>query len=267
MLKREVFKYYNQYAEDLERLYNYIKTTFIENSVEELANIRGYVDGCQVDLFREMNIGLSQGVDISILGESGRELGLVSNKDYFLLDGRFIVPIRAITGDLISLVGYYPDFKKYITIPSPFFHKETLFFNIDHAIKLSWDKFDGLVFLVEGIFDCLSLRALGLPVISTMGVTVKPPKSEQLKLFSKVIAITDNDKAGLRAMNRHDKRHGWQVPRNATFIKLVGVLETPHGVLKVKDADNLVSYFDEEVVRSVLLSFRDSTKEVETLYL
>ena len=72
---------------------------------------------------------------------------------------RFIIPVDDIAGHTVALIGYYPDYKKYITTPSPFFSKECMFFNFRQAYDLSIQEFGGLVFLVEGIFDCLSLRA------------------------------------------------------------------------------------------------------------
>lgn len=143
-----------------------------------------------------------------------------------------------------------------------------MFFNFRQAYDLSIREFGGLVFLVEGIFDCLSLRAIGLPAIATMGATVSQVKCELLKFFKKVIAIPDNDSTGRRALNRYDKRYGWKVPYNTTMIKFEGgFLNIGNDHLKVKDIDNFVSWFDVDDVRDILLSFRDSKEDIEILKL
>lgn len=233
-----------------------------EHDVEELCKLRGYLDEDYKEFFLKEGIGCCSIYDTTLLGEDRHRLGLVSENDFFLLESRYIIPVRDINGGIVALVGWFPDYKKYITTPSMFFAKEHLFYNIDEAYRLSWEKYDGKVFLVEGMFDAMSLRVLGLPVIGTMGVTVGEPKSEQLKLFKKVIAIPDGDKAGKRALNRYDKKYGWKVPLNTTFIKIKeGELQTEYGSLHIKDIDNIVSYYEHDSVRDLLLEIAESNEE------
>lgn len=266
MRKIDVFPYYKRCVEELESKYYYMKSLFSTTYVKELCDIRGYVSEEQKSLIQSMELGYCDIVDTDLLGNMRSELGLVSAKDNFLLSNRFIVPIDGINGDIVALVGYYPDQRKYITTPSPFFSKECMFFNFRQAYILSFKEFNGLVFLVEGIFDCLSLRALGLPCIATMGSSVSSVKCELLKFFNKVIGIPDNDTTGRRALNRYDKRYGWNVPYNSTMIKFEGgTLNIGGTSLKVKDMDNFVSWFDADDVREILLSFRDSKEDIEIL--
>jgi DNA primase len=267
MLKREVFKKYNEYSEQMEEAYEVIKSFYnLESDVEKLCEMRGYLDDDYKELFLQEQIGVAQLYDSSLLGDNRFDLGMVTESDYFLLQNRWTIPIRDIQGNLSALVGWYPDTKKYITTPSLFFAKEHLFYNIDEAYRLSWDKYNGLVFLVEGMFDCMSLRVLGLPAISTMGVTVKSPKSEQLKLFRKVVAIPDGDKAGKRATNKYDKKYGWEIPNGSTMVKIESAeLQTEYGVLKVKDIDNIISYYEHDSVRDILLEIGESKEEVITM--
>lgn len=269
MLKREVLKVYKEYMQEFDEAYSVIKSYYdIDKNIEELCKLRGYLDDDYREFFKKEEIGCCSLYDVALLGENRHRLGLVSENEYFLLDSRYIIPIKDITGGIVALVGWYPDVKKYITTPSMFFAKEHLFYNIDEAYRLSWEKFDGKVFLVEGMFDAISLRVLGLPVIGTMGVTVGLPKSEQLKLFKKVIAIPDGDKAGKRALNRYDKKYGWQVPLNTTFVKIKeGELQTEYGTLHVKDIDNIVSYYEHDSVRDMLLEIADSNEESVDLIL
>lgn len=265
MLKREVFKVYKDYAKKMDEEYRIIKNEYnLEQDADEIMKLRGYTDEDYREFFIEHEIGLCNLYDSSLLGEDRFYTKMVSESDYFLLQGRYGIPIRDIESNLLALVGWYPDEKKYITTPSMFFAKEYLFYNIDEAFRLSWEKFDGKVFLVEGMFDAISLRVLGLPVISTMGITVKQPKSEQLKLFRKVIGIPDGDKAGSRAFDLNDKKHCWEMPYGSTMIKIrEGELETEYGNLHIKDIDNICSYFEHDTVRDYLLELSESKKEVE----
>lgn len=268
MRKIDVFPYYKTCVKELEEKYEYMKSIFSDDYVTELAKIRGYVSKEQKDLIKEMKLGYCDIVDVELLGDMRRDLGLVSKKDNFLLSNRFIIPVDDISGNIVALIGYYPDVKKYITTPSPFFSKSCMFFNFRQAYELSYKEFGGLVFLVEGIFDCLSLRSLGLPCIATMGSSVSQNKCEILKFFKKIIAIPDNDTTGRRALNRYDKKYGWKVPYNTTMIKFDGgSINIGGDLLKVKDIDNFVSWFDEDDVRDILLSFRDSKEDIEILKL
>lgn len=273
MNKREVVPYYRKCASAMEFAYTYIKTLFdVDKSVGELCKLRGYtLDGEQRKLLEAMQICYcTMSIEDEGLGELAPELGLTTKTERFLLDERFIIPVRDIIGNLVTLIGYYPDNKKYITVPAPFFSKDVLFFNIDHAYKLSMQKFNGVVFLVEGIFDCLSLRSIGLPVLATMGSTVSLLKKELLKIFKKVIYIPDNDAVGRRALNRRDSVFGWNVPDNATGIRLSGsiIINDEEGAskqLKIKDVDNLVSWFEAEDIRDMLLEYADCRDEVAHL--
>jgi DNA primase len=215
-----------------------------------------------------MELGTCNIPNAEDLGTMRKELGLVSDSDNFLLNDRYIIPVEDIEGGIVALIGYFPDYKKYITTPAPFFSKEFMFFNFKQAYELSWAKYDGFVIVVEGIFDCLSLRAIGLPAMATMGSSVSKAKGELLKLFKKVLAIPDDDKTGHNAINRYSPR-GWQVPQNTTMLRFHGGEfalangETVH----CKDMDNFVSWYNMDDVREILLSFASSKEEIEDLYL
>lgn len=268
MRQIDVFPYYRKYVEEMNKAYSIIKDLYNDTYVDELCKLRGYVGKEQHDLIKNMKLGYCNIEDVDVFGSMRRDLGLVSRKDNFLLSDRFIIPVDNIDGDLVALIGYYPDYKKYITTSGAFFSKNVMFFNFRQAYILSHREFNGIVFLVEGIFDCLSLRAIGLPCIATMGATVSESKCELLKLFKKVIAIPDDDKTGRRALNRYDKKYGWKVPYNTTMIKFEGGYVTIGGsTLKVKDMDNFVSWFEVDDVRDILLSFADSKEDIEVLKL
>lgn len=266
MQRSQVFPYYRKYVEDLNEAYKLIKEQPCTGSVEDLCHLRGYILGSdQHKLLEEIGVTSHSILDSKILGERRKELGLVSDADNFLLEDRYIIPVKSAGGDLLTLIGYFPDYSKYITLPTICFSKNILFFNIDDALTRSWTKYNGVVFLVEGIFDALSLRAIGLPAIATQGNNVGLVKSELLKVFRKVVYIPDNDSTGRRALDRNDKKYGWRVPFSATGVKLQGDYSNDGLVTPIKDIDKAVTLYDAESLREILLEFAESKLEVEIL--
>ena len=266
--KNEVFPLYRKCVKELTSSYNYIKSLYTTDYVSELCKLRGYVSEEQRKLISDMQLGCCEISNTELLGDMRFDLGLVSGKDNFLLSGRYIIPVEDMSGNLVALIGYFPDVKKYITTPSPFFDKECLFFNFKQAYELSYKEYGGIVYVVEGIFDCLSLRSIGLPTIATMGSSVSNYKFELLKLFKKVIAIPDNDKTGKKALNKFSKSSSWKLPFNTTVVKFEGgVLDLGGIERKVKDMDNFVSWYDVNDVREILLSYKDSREDLEILRL
>lgn len=262
MLQREVFPTYRKLVKELNEAYEWFKSLYGDNYVNELCAMRGYVGADQKKLITDMKLGMCEIDDIEELQRFSPELGLVTKKENFLLGGRYIIPVESVNGDLVSLIGYYPDYKKYITLATPFFSKECMFFNFKQAYELSWREYNGFVILVEGIFDCLSLRSIGLPAIATMGASVSAIKGELLKVFKKVLAIPDDDTTGRKALNRYSKT-GWKVPYNTTFLKFHGGLcDFGETSLHCKDMDNFVSWYEADDVREILLSFYDCKEEI-----
>lgn len=261
MRQREVFPYYRKCCDELERVYEIIQEYYKPGYTEELMALRGYVGEEQRDEIERSNFGRCIMLP-EMLGDMAKELGLLTEGYSFLLDNRYIIPVYDVAGRLSALIGYYPDARKYVTTPSPFFSKEVMFFNFNEAYEISYDKYNGAVILVEGIFDCVSLRALGLPAIATMGATVSQTKGELLKVFRKVVGVPDNDVTGRKSINRYDKR-GWKVPSTATMVRLHGEMDFGNEKRKIKDCDNIVSWFDADSVREM---FKDLFKMKEDIY-
>lgn len=97
----------------MEDMYSQIKTHFdVDNSVKELTKLRGYVEGSeQHKLLKDLQICSCAIYDIDELGTKAKNLGAITNIGRFLLDDRFIIPVRDIEGNLVTLIGYYPDYK------------------------------------------------------------------------------------------------------------------------------------------------------------
>lgn len=176
-----------------------------------------------------------------------KDLGLFSANGYCILSNRFIIPVTDIAGEYLTLIGYYPDQKKYITLPTPDFNKGLDWFNIHNAYMRSFD-YDGLVFVVEGIFDALMIHALGLPVVAAMGSAVGHSKGTILNIFKRAVIIPDADEIGQRAMSK------WRIPIPHTFVKIPKkVLTFGSSKLEIKDPDDLIKYYPREDLYNLFL--------------
>lgn len=171
------------------------------------------------------------------------DFGLVNSEGRFILRGLYVVPIKDINGDIVGLVGWNPQggARKYVTATTVGYSRDNTFFNFDHAYKLAWEKFEGKTFMVEGIFDTLVMRALGLPCIGVQGLELSSIKSRMLARFSKVIAVPDNDNSGrsvnpyLNELTEKGSRFVWHVKTESVFIILP---------LGIKDCDDYFKYYD-----------------------
>lgn len=269
MLQREVFPKYREYSAKLQEVYRQMSTSFEKDSADTLCMMRGYPLGesSQHEYFKQHPLGYFEESDATQYKEYQEELGLFNKHGELLLSGRYIIPVTSVNGDLVSLIGYYADFKRYITLSTPFFAKSAMFFKFHEAYQLSWSEYNGVVFLVEGIFDCLSMWSIGLPCMATMGSSVSAIKGDLLKVFRKVIAIPDDDETGRRALNRYS-RSGWKVPSNTVMVRFRGGTVSIGGVdLHCKDMDNFVTWYDADTVKECLLSFVDSHEDIDELIL
>lgn len=169
------------------------------------------------------------------LTEEQYEMCGLTKNGQFLLSGRYCVPIRTIDSKVCAIVGYLPDSRKYVTTPTFGFSKSTSLFGVEHTEYFTSDY----VCLCEGIFDTLSLQAYGFPALGNQGLDLSVFKSEMLKRYHKIVAITDGDKAGQSA-NPYKinisgrKSRGWQIPIDNIFVDLSKYSKD------VKDIDDLL---------------------------
>lgn len=208
----------------------------------------------EVGIFKLDYISEIQFILPNLTNEQLKSFGLVDRNGNYLLAGRYAIPIRDITGKVTALVGWYPDVKKYVTTPTYGFSKDGQFFNME-CFQQSFDgeypkykdeetgeilESTGLVYLVEGIFDTLSLRSLGFPALGNMGLDMSLMKTEILSRFGKVIGIPDNDNAGmgtnpyLNRISNKGKKLAWVIKNENVIVQL------PKGV---KDSDDFIKGF------------------------
>ena len=177
-----------------------------------------------------------------ITNDQFKEWGLVSEKGEYILAGRYVVAIRDISGKVVALVGWHPmgGSRKYVTTPTLGFSRDATFLNYD-CFQYSWSKWNGVVYLVEGIFDAIALRSLGLPAIANQGLEMSLIKTQMLSRFSKIVCIPDNDKSGksvnelTQLVSGKSSKFVWHIETDHVFVELPS---------DVKDIDFFIRDFD-----------------------
>lgn len=173
----------------------------------------------------------------SALSGVGNDIGLFKNGE-FLLQNRFIFPVRDMLGNTIAFIGWFPDDKKYITTPSKLFSKSCLFYGMEQLLDTG---LGGKYFIVEGIFDTLSLRSIGVNALGMMGITSGRVKEGLYCLMSNIAACPDNDAQG-KDVVENDK---WHLPTYGRYFKWIGD--------DSKDIDELVNSYEATDIKEFLM--------------
>lgn len=254
-------KYY-AYASEFEKVYReLLYSCNQEQVVQELAELRWYTDIRMKNTLLEIGVFKIDFFDIkdySFNWDKLKKFGLLNKSGGFLLESGYCVPIRDIEGNLLAIVGYYPGrptASKYITAKGRYFHKAYSLFNIDNAVELSND-FEYL-YVVEGIFDTLAIRSLGLPCVGLQGSLLSEVAKETINFFRKKIPIPDNDEIGKQEMYK------WGIQGNTTYVEIKGCVEIDDKIKIVKDVDDLIKYFDG--IEEILLEYKSSSSKYEIL--
>lgn len=238
---------YREYCNKFNNVWKYLQSCSkdIDTIVEEVCQMRLYFNS--FDKWKNIlsEVGMvyvsSDTCDYSKFdGDGFKDLALLTEEGHFLLNERYIIPVKDMLGNVIALIGWYPDTKKYITTPSKFFSKDCLFFGLEQMRKTGVGKD---YFIVEGIFDSLSIRALGYNAVAMMGIDTSRVKSSMYGLFRKIVGIPDNDKRGREVL----KKDLWRLPINASYLRWTGGIEDEDGnLIEVKDIDRLCSLFEDD---------------------
>lgn len=225
-----------------------------DKSVDEVSSLRGYFDQEMKDTLHKAGIVYvdENTIDLDLLKTFPQELGLFSPKTEwsdgnFFLDGRYVLPIKDIQGNVIALVGWYPDRKKYLTTGSYYFSKSTLFYGMENLHK---GAEAGPTFIVEGIFDRLTIESYGYRSFATMGINADKKKTVLYNLTGRVVGIPDTDTAGRRVALRDE----WSLPTGSSYFRWKGTVSIP-GVEEAfhpKDIDILSKVLDREYMGELL---------------
>lgn len=242
MLDKE---YYESYSKRFNSIYSFLRRNSkpSEEVAFEICNLRKY------DVNRMSDILISSGflklpekVDLSVLFENEySDLGLLTSGGDFLLRGRYIFPVRDMIGNVVALIGWYPDEKRYITTPSALFSKSGMFYGME---QLGVTGIGKKYFLVEGIFDALSLRALGYNAVAQMGISSSNVKKVLYGLFDKLVGIPDVDSQGRKVI----LKNSWELPYGSSYLTWVD--ENSKGT--VKDIDALCKIYEESIMKDIL---------------
>lgn len=207
-----------------------------DRDVYEIMALRGYNTEEMYDVLKEIGVFkagslldlIDRGCTFSDLSKFGV---LSSNSMCYVVEGRYVIPVRDLMGRVVCWIGWYPDVKKYITTPTIGFSKSVNFFGIECLNDERFSK--EVVCVVEGIFDAIALRAYGLTALSAMGVTLSRYKVKVLKSYGTVVHIPDNDRQGNKARKSVFAggwgKYGWEIENELRVFNL------PEGVKDVDD--------------------------------
>lgn len=256
-----MLEYYKEYCKKYNVIWNYLRnnsTKSVDEITNDICTMRKYYDSYErfKRVFQKVGIAYidSSEKDIKELqNKSFDDMALFTEEGRFLLNCRYIVPVKDMLGNVIALIGWYPDDRKYITTPSKYFDRSSLFFGLEQLSETGIYK---EYFLVEGIFDCIALRSYGFPAIAQMGVEMSRKKEVLYKLFKRLVAIPDNDKVGNRVLSNDL----WKLPLGSSYLRWSGGLtqetkdddSVEEANFYIKDIDILCKLFDEESIRQML---------------
>lgn len=214
---------------------------------------RGYVDINMFKTLKEIGVWYCESdSNINLIlpqytHQDLQDFGIITEGGKYLMKGRYVLPIRDIQGNVISMVGWLPSggTRKYLTATSLGFSRAVSFFNFD-SFKYAHEHFNGATFEVEGIFGAVALRSLGLPVVANMGLEMSHLKEQMLSRYKKVITISDNDNGGksvnpyLAKLVGHTNRV-WKPETNTVHVVLPDLVEDPDDFVKYYDCrDDLI---------------------------
>lgn len=167
---------------------------------------------------------------------------------------KFILPISAPNGNIVSFVSYdlinkvdqrnkgewYIPYSNVNGISKK---------NLIYVPQFYWDSFikeDGdlidTVYIVDGLFDAITMNACGNPTISLIGSTISKEVKLILNQFKTLVVIPDNDKAG------------YQLKENLMRIHAdVRTVILPHDV---KDIDEYIKKYKNKNIKYTYLTNR-----------
>lgn len=100
---------------------------------------------------------------------------------------------------------------------------------------------DSYIFVVDGIFDAISLYTNGFNAAALMGSTISDIVIAQLQLFPKVILIMDNDEAGFHVKKRlASKLHNFEVYKVNKYKDIDEALKFGNKILEISNLRKLI---------------------------
>lgn len=239
------------YLAEYSKVWGYIKSQADPDGVSLLAKARMYTQQPMLDTLDKLEmVYLNRETFIPPpYDKVSKELGLFTDpaktgKDpFFLLTGRYVVPIKDISGNVIALVGWAPDSLKYVTTAAEHFSKATMFFGME---TLCEPRNNGMgTWVVEGIFDRIAIESLGGRAYATMGINTDVRKNALYSMMGRIVGVPDGDTEGRKVV----QQNSWELPIGSSYFRWKGFYEgiDPNGKpfeLRIKDVDDLNKLYD-----------------------
>lgn len=123
-------------------------------------------------------------------------------------NNNLVVPITDVAGKVVAIGGFNPfvylDAKEhgsksvsyYKYSNSTVYKKGRYLYSVPGVLEKSIRE--GYAFLVDGLFDCITLSGLGFNALALLGSFVSPEIIVQLRFIGRIILIADNDTAGIK---------------------------------------------------------------------
>lgn len=136
----------------------------------------------------------SKGVSEDIMIKAG----IIGSNAYDMFRGRFMFPIFNLYNDIIGFGGRVFDdsLPKYINSKeTPVYIKGRNLYNLNNARK---NAADGMIIMVEGYMDCVTVYAAGIKnTVATLGTALTPDQAKLLKRYAeRAVIMYDMDDAG-----------------------------------------------------------------------
>lgn len=134
-----------------------------------------------------------------------RDAGLETANGNHLLNGRLVLPIAGLDGQVCAMAGRACNWTKTAKFPkwlntaeSVIFRKREMLYGLG-AAHLACSQ--GYIALTEGYLDSIALTKVQVPGMALMGTALSTMQAELLRrMVPKVVLCMDNDKAGIEAM-------------------------------------------------------------------
>lgn len=248
---------YTEYCKRFKQVYEFLEQNSKPKSevALEICKLRGYYPERMLGTLVKMGfLYIEDESCFEKLRGAGKDLALF-NDTGFRLKGRYIFPVRDMLGNILALIGWIPG-GKYVTTPSALFSKSCLFYGLEQFSTMGIGK---KCILVEGIFDSISVRSLGIPCMAFMGVESSRYKVALYSLFSQLVGIPDCDVQGKEVV----KLDKWSLPTNSKYL----IWRNSSSSGYIKDIDELCNSYEEEDVRDLILGAFTSKDRVVTVNL
>lgn len=220
-----------------------------QKGIDGVMGKRGYTSESMRRVLEREGVVYVDGDMVSpgLMKSFGEDLGLTvttkTGNEFFYLSDRYVLPIKDMAGNIVALVGWNNDNKKYLTTSSKYFSKNTMFYGLENLSRVRSGQKGIGTFIVEGIFDRLAVESTGAIAYATMGINTDIKKRILYTLMGRVVGIPDTDSEGMK-VTQHD---GWTLPSGSSYFRWTGKMDIGGGKsVSIKDIDDFIKIVEPE---------------------